>query len=49
MLAAHRTEERRIAEGEDPAVGGHLPVAAAVGGHREAYHGFIERLTPIEP
>src|SRR5579875_1838141 len=38
-MSAHRAEERGVAEGEDPAVGGHQPVALAARGGGHAHDG----------
>ena len=42
-MAAGRAVEVGVAEGEDAAVGGHLPVAAAVGGGGHAHHRSVQR------
>ena len=43
------TAEGRVAEGEDPAVGGHLPVAGAVGVAAMPTMGGFEREPPMDP
>ena len=42
VTAAGRAVEAGVAEGEDPAVGGHQPVALAVGGRGHAHDGLVE-------
>ena len=42
MLCAGAAEKRRVAEGEDAAVGGHQPVAVAVGSRRHADDRLVE-------
>jgi hypothetical protein len=42
--ADHRTIEGRVAEREQPAVGGHFPVTAPVGGGGHAHDGLVQRL-----
>ena len=44
MLATHRAVEGGVTEGEDPAVGGHEPVALARRGGRHAHDGLVEVL-----
>ena len=41
-----RAVEGGVAEGEDAAVGGHLPVAATAGGGGDPHHRLVERVTP---
>ena len=45
MLSAHGAVEGGVAEGEHPAVGGHLPVAAALGGGGDPHDGLVEGLS----
>ena len=42
-------EPRKGAEGEDPAVGGHEPVARAVGVGDEGLDGALSFMPPMEP
>ena len=44
--AAGAAVELRVAVGEDAAVGGHQPVAAAVGRRRHADHGLVQTDAP---
>ena len=44
MLATHRAVEVGVTEGEDPAVGGHLPVAAGVVRRRHGDHRRVQML-----
>ena len=49
VRAAHRAVERRVAEGEDAAVGGDEPVAGAVGGGAMPTIGLLRWWPPVEP